>query len=120
MSLIRTCALPLLLVVAAQANGADPLRDPTRPPTATAPIAAIAPEGLPLRLEAILSTGDSRLAIVNGQVVRQGARLANAVITEISADSIRYTYAGHDHAATLATRKLAVRKTANTLHEDKP
>ncbi len=121
MSARRTLTLPLLLaVLGAQASQADAMRDPTRPPTAAAAIAVSDPDGMPLRLEAILTSGDSRLAIVNGKVVREGARVANAVIKEITTDSIRYSYAGRDYAATLATRKLTVRKAAATLRKDKP
>jgi hypothetical protein len=119
MKLTHGAMLGAAALLAASMASAEPPHDPTRPATLVSNAKASHVNGAPLRLEAVLRSGGWRLAIVNGRIVREGERVSNAVITEISVDSIRYTYAGRDHAATLATRKLVVR-TAAAFYGDKP
>jgi hypothetical protein len=98
-----------LLILAAssvQVLAAD-LRDPMRP--ANIPAATARPGPVGLKLEAVMSTGSSRLAIVNGKVVRVGDTLASATIVDITSNSIRYTRGGKELVATLPDNRLPVR-----------
>jgi hypothetical protein len=119
MKLTHMTVLGAVVLLAVSMASAEPSHDPTRPATLPSNAKASHVNGAPLQLEAVLRSGGWHLAIVNGRIVREGEQVSNAVITEISADSIRYTYAGRDHAATLATRKLVVR-TAAAFYEGKP
>jgi MSHA biogenesis protein MshK len=92
----------------AHAVSADTLRDPTRPPDAQS--AFVAPGSQPIRVEAILSSRERMLAIVNGKVVRAGDRIGDARIDEVMNDGIRYTRAGHSQIARLATHLVQVRQ----------
>jgi hypothetical protein len=80
-----------------------------RPASLPGPVAHRAASASGLRLEGIMSSGHSRLAIVDGRIVRAGDTIAGARIVEIAADGIRYTRAGKDHYLTLPAGKLTVR-----------
>jgi hypothetical protein len=115
---MKTFAATLTFLVAglAQAQVADPMR----PPGAGAPRVAAAPRGpAAIRLEGILQNGASRVAIVNGQVVREGAQVAGAVIVTILADGIRYSRAGREQVLMLPTNTTSVR-VAQSLEAKKP
>jgi hypothetical protein len=107
------------LLCAATGVAADELRDPTRP-AQLGPSPVVTTEGLEgVRLEAILSSGDARRAIVNGKVVREGERVVGVQIVAITETSITYVRAGRSHVATLPTRKIAVRR-STALHAGEP
>ena len=114
----RVVAALLALATAAQASAAD-LRDPMRPPSA--PGVAMSRTGAPssLQLQAVIGTGQSRVAIVNGKVVHVGDKIDGATIDEISATAIRYTRAGKQLLASLPNTKLDVRAN-NTLQAGQP
>ncbi|HEU4654822.1 MAG TPA: hypothetical protein VFS47_12605 [Steroidobacteraceae bacterium] len=87
---------------------AEALRDPTKPMNAkTAPLAASARA---IRVEAILSSSERMLAIVNGKVVRAGDRVGDARIDEVLTDGIRYTRDGHSQVARLDSHVVQVRQ----------
>jgi hypothetical protein len=109
---ILACAL-------AQPAHADDLRDPMRPPSAPAPVSLRPATEAPLKLEAVMSTATSRIAIVNGKVLRTGDKVAGATITEITADTIRYTRGGKEKIALLPSNKVTVR-VDNTLQARQP
>jgi hypothetical protein len=96
----------ILVASSVQVLAAD-LRDPMRP--ANIPAATARPGPVGLKLEAVMSTGSSRLAIVNGKVVRVGDTLASATIVDITSNSIRYTRGGKELVATLPDNRLPVR-----------
>ncbi len=96
----------LLLTFTANAALGDRLVDPTRPSNAKE-TARDAYQGV--RLEAILSSEDRLLAIVNGKIVREGDRIGDARIDEIHSDSIRYTRAGRSETARLVAKSITVR-----------
>jgi hypothetical protein len=106
--LLLTALLSAAVLLADRATSAD-LRDPMRPPSA--PVAVISRPGAPpsLQLQAVISTGASRVAIVDGKLVRVGDKVAGAVIDEISTTSIRYTRGGKQLVASLPDTKLDVR-----------
>jgi len=114
----RVLAAVLAVATAAQVFAAD-LRDPMRPPNA--PAAVMSPVGAPasLQLQAVIGTGATCVAIVNGKVVRVGDKVDGAVIDEISDTSIRYTRAGKHLTAALPHTKLDVRAN-NTLQAGQP
>lgn len=96
----------VLLTLVLMCSGASAeLPDPTRPFTVTA--AADAAPGL--RLEAVMRSGDKHLAIVNGELVRVGDRIAGTTIAGIGADSVRYVAADGEHVARLSGTALKVR-----------
>ena len=114
----RVALLGFVLASSTLASAAD-LRDPMRPPSA--PTAAISRPSGPssLQLQAVVGTGQSRVAIVNGKVVHAGDKIDGAIIEEISATSVRYTRAGKQLVASLPATKLDVR-TNNTLQAGQP
>lgn len=98
----------LLLSMTAKAALADRLADPTRPADARPEtngdtLAAV-------RVEAILQSGERRLAIVNGKVVRAGDRVGAIQILEVNVDGVRYSRAGESHVARLEARSMQVRR----------
>jgi MSHA biogenesis protein MshK len=108
----RHVCVPLLALMAvAAASHADTLHDPTQPANVrSAPEASAGA----LKVEAIFLSGNRRVAIVNGQLVRQGESLGGAVIDEIHADSIRYTRDGASHVARLPKPGMLVRSGAGS------
>ena len=114
----RALAAILTAVVVTQTSAAD-LRDPTRPPNAPAAVMSRVGGPVSLQLQAVIGTGQSRVAIVNGKVVRVGDKVDGAVIDEISSATVRYTRGGKQLVASLPNTKLDVR-TNNTLQAGQP
>jgi len=78
------------------ADGQELLRDPTRP-YATKAIATAATGGSPVssfRVTAIFTSDLRRVAVVNGQRVREGDRVDGATVVEILADALRLNFQG--------------------------
>jgi MSHA biogenesis protein MshK len=114
----RALAATLIAAGAMHASAAD-LRDPMRPPSAPAAVIS-RPDAPPaMQLQAVIGTGESRIAIVNGKVVRVGDRIEGALIGEISADHLVYTRGGKQLVASLSNTKLSVR-TTRTLQAGQP
>ena len=97
-ALIALSVLSLAAGVAAHAGNA--LADPTRPASATDPVAR-APENGEVRVQAIVIRGTSRVAVVDGRVVRAGDRIANVLIEEVTPDGVRYSHDGRSRFARL-------------------
>ena len=97
----------LLLSMTAKAAVANGLADPTRPADARPTTHGESLKAF--RLEAILQSGERRIAIVNGQVVRAGDRIGAIRILEVNADGVRYLRAGESHVARLEGRTMQVR-----------
>lgn len=107
-ALIALWVLSLAAGAAAQAGNA--LADPTRPASATEPVAA-GPASGELRVQAIVIRGDSRVAVVDGRVVRAGDRIANVLIEEVTPDGVRYSHDGQSRFARLkCPTSLSVRR----------
>jgi opacity protein-like surface antigen len=113
----RLLAALLALAAATQAVAAD-LHDPMRPPNAPA---ATGRTGAPssLQLQAVIGSGPSRVAIVNGKVVHIGDKVDGAIINDISATAVHYTRGGKQLIASLPNTKLDVRAN-NTLQAGQP
>lgn len=92
----------LVCVVAAceAAHAANPLVDPTRPVSAT-DSAAAAPEPGGVHVQAIVIRADSRVAVVDGRVVRAGDHIASVFIEEVTPEGVRYSQGGHSRFARL-------------------
>jgi len=82
-----------LLLLAATAHS-QAVRDPMRPPGASAPAAARPARSTAMKLEGVIS-GAVRVAIVNGRLVRAGDDVAGAKIVEVLSDGVRFSRAGH-------------------------
>src|ERR1044072_6798680 len=86
---------------------ADRLIDPTQPahtrPATTGEILQA------VRVEAILQSGERRVAIVNGKVVRPGDRVGSIQILEVNTDGVRYSRDGETSVARLTTKPMQVR-----------
>jgi hypothetical protein len=108
----------LALTAAAPAVAAD-LRDPMRPPNAPAVATSRAVAPSSVQLQAVIGTGPSRVAIVNGKVVHVGDKIDGATIDEISATTVRYSRGGKQLLASLPHTKLDVRVN-NTLQAGQP
>ncbi len=119
MKRIQTLAMSVTLLLTATVTPAEGLRDPTRPAKLGPGPVLLAPGVEGVRLEAVLDSGDSRRAIVNGKVVREGDRVAGVQIVAIRETSIHYVRAGRNHVALLPTRKISVRAPA-ALHAGEP
>jgi MSHA biogenesis protein MshK len=97
----------LLVSLTAQAAVADRLVDPTRPSN----VKAAAPTRVDaFRLEAILNSNGTPIAIVSGKLVRAGDTVGDARIDEVRADGIRYTKNGRSHTARLEPKVMQVRR----------
>jgi MSHA biogenesis protein MshK len=109
---VRTHLLAILLsgtVLASATTAAADLGDPMRPPSAPAAVISRPSASSSLQLQAVIGTGASRVAIVDGKLVRVGDKIDGAVIDEISTGSIRYTRGGKQLVASLPDTKLDVR-----------
>ena len=104
-STVALSALLALLSGATAARAAEALIDPTRPSTL---VAAHADGGI--RVQAIISRGTERVAIVDGHLVRAGDRIADALIEAVTPEGVRYSQNGHRAFARLAVLTLAVRR----------
>jgi hypothetical protein len=98
------------LLAATAASGADALVDPTRPISAHAATDS-QPESAAVHVQAIVSRSGSRIAIVNGKLVRAGDHLGSISIQEVTADGVRYLQYGHSNFARVPSAKLLVRNT---------
>lgn len=97
----------LLLSMTAKTAMADRLLDPTQP--AHARPANTGETLAAVRVEAILQSGERRLAIVNGKVVRAGDRVGSIHILEVNSDGVRYSRDGETNIARLAAKPMQVR-----------
>jgi len=77
MSRLLLCAL----MVASVAQAA-PFTDPTQPPTTTGPVGDTSPGGP--RLESILIAPDRRLAVIDGEQVMLGSKVAGGAVVRIT------------------------------------
>lgn len=100
-------SLTALLALGAVVH-AETLQDPTRPATVKAVAQSVEPAAL--QIEAIMGSGERRIAIVNGKVVREGDRVGAALIEAIGSDSIRYTRNGRSETARIVKNSLRVRQ----------
>lgn len=98
----------LLLSLTAQAAAADQLVDPTRPSNAKAATAPARQNAF--RLEAILTSNGTPIAIVSGKVVRAGDSVGGARIDAVLADGVRYTKDGRSQTARLEPKVMQVRR----------
>ena len=84
---LRRCSPLLLLSLAWPGAQAQALADPTRPPAALWAPASAAPAvaAQPQLQSVLISTrpGGRRVAVIDGQVVKVGSKVGDAVVTEI-------------------------------------
>lgn len=101
-ALALSVAMSLLgvLVPGGAPRAGEQLVDPTRPMNAT-DVPAAASETGGVRVEAVVIRPGSRVAVVDGRVVRAGDRIANVLIEEVTPDGVRYSQDGHSRFARL-------------------
>ena len=75
------------LLVAFAANAA-PFADPTRPPTITEPVPGATASAQGPRLESVLIAPDRRIAVINGQQVVVGTRIAGGQVLRITESEV--------------------------------
>lgn len=97
----------LLLSMTAKAAMADRLMDPTQPAHSRPANNGETLEAV--RVEAILQSGERRLAIVNGKVVRAGDRVGSIQILEVNSNGVRYSRGGETNIARLTGKPMQVR-----------
>jgi len=106
LSLAGLVSLAILIAGASAAHAGEGLIDPTRP---TSEVARSESEGDGIHVEAVILRKGSRIAIVNGHIVRAGDHLGDTLIEEVTADGVRYSQHGHSAFARLTTATIAVR-----------
>ncbi|GGF82845.1 hypothetical protein GCM10011338_38870 [Alteromonas lipolytica] len=63
--------------------------DPTRPPRNVTQAVSSQPEAVvSLKLEAVLQSGKSRTAVINGKAIKQGQQIQGAIVQEIHPRSV--------------------------------
>jgi len=107
----------LLFLLFATLAHADVLIDPTRPAFAltksSSPIArSVDPVA---RVTAIFQSGERRVAVFDGRVVKAGDRIGDVAIQEILADGVRFTRAGRVELVRLPKQAAPVRSEARKL-----
>jgi len=87
---LSAATLAFALAGAACASQAQPLADPTRPPTSVAPRAAneSAGAGGP-RLQSVLISGTRRLAVIDGVTVPLGGRFDGGTVVAIDEAEVK-------------------------------
>jgi len=68
-------------------------------------------------VSAIFFSGERRVAVFDGHVVKAGDRLGDITIREINADGVRYLRAGQIEFARLPTQAASVRRSAAGVEE---
>jgi len=91
MSRVLACALAMLLVSSASAQGSAMLADPTRPPTVGPAAEAVVLVGP--RLQSVLISPTRRAAVISGKSVALGARFGDATVESINAGTVVLKYA---------------------------
>ena len=84
--MFRSVLVVALLLPSPLLLAADPTQPPRQPLPAAAGPSAPVPE--PLQLQAILRSADSARAVINGQTLRVGERVAGARVVAIGARSV--------------------------------
>lgn len=84
-------------------DGAEVLRDPTRPYSAQ-PLTPV--RAAPFSVTAIFVSNERRVAVVNGKRVVEGDQIAGATVIEILADGLRLDLNGKVITARLASGGL--------------
>jgi ribosomal protein L14 len=103
----RAVVCLLALAAGAAAAQAAQLADPTRPSATAAPAER---EG-GMHVEAIIVRATSRVAIVDGHLVRAGDRIGDVVIEAVTPEGVRYSRGGHSAFARLSAVTVTVRHT---------
>jgi hypothetical protein len=115
---LRISGFLCLMSLLTSAAQAQTVRDPMRPPGATP---AASPRAIStLKLEGVIS-GNGRVAIINGRLVRAGDEIAGAKILEVLDDGVRYSRAGRIQSLLLPeVRALATTRVVRSPEATKP
>jgi MSHA biogenesis protein MshK len=86
----------------------DPMRPANAPRVAAGPTRTVAPVAVQ-RLTAVFFNGVRRIAVVDGRVVKEGDRLSDGVVAEITADSVHVQRAAQIHTLKLPKSVMPMR-----------
>jgi MSHA biogenesis protein MshK len=99
---------------------AGELADPTRPPVVARKAIAAAPSVVATpRVTAIFQSGERRIAVFDGQVVKAGDRIGDIFIEAVLADGVRYRRSDRVEVARLAKQAVSVRRKVDS-EENEP
>jgi MSHA biogenesis protein MshK len=98
----RLTALLAAALVAGGSAAAAPFADPTRPPMLEGEKGEAGAQGAP-RLESILIAPDRRVAVISGQQVTIGSRIAGGEVVGITESEVRIRKPGGEEALKLLT-----------------
>jgi hypothetical protein len=102
--------IAITFVIAASCAHAGELVDPTRPPVVAHKAVAAAPSIIAApRVTAIFQSGERRIAVFDGQVVKAGDRIGDIFIEAVLADGVRYRRSDRVEVARLAKQAVSVR-----------
>lgn len=107
---LEALVLTMALTIAAPSS-ADSLGDPMRPAGAKAAASSSvrgAPRGS--RVTAIFTSGERRVAVFDGRVVRAGDRVGDAVILDVLSDGVRFAQSGRIEIVRLPKQSVVVRR----------
>jgi MSHA biogenesis protein MshK len=86
----------------------DPMRPANAPRVTAGPARSVA--AVPAqRLTAVFVNGVRRIAVVDGRVVKEGDRLSDGVVAEITVDSVRVQRAAQMHTLKLSKSVVPVK-----------
>lgn len=91
----------LMLIATPFATANEPLSDPTRPPVAPAPVAAVEkrPSQEGLILQSVLVAADRKAAVISGRTVALGASVAGYRLVQVTENDV--TLSGPEGIKTL-------------------
>lgn len=104
--MFKTCGLLVLLITAAAVQAEERLRDPTRPLSYSV---ATGPKEQALVLNSILISSERKLAIINGQTLREEDVIAGSGgvrIKRISANEVQLQQGGRQWELSLNTTSV--------------
>lgn len=114
MSERRTKCIGLLLLAAASAAPAQTLDDPTRPDHLEPERQAAAAPASPWALSSIVFSDERKLAVINGQIVKVGDRIAGATVLEILPYAVRLQIGNETRTAQLLAGSAHMKRAAET------
>lgn len=117
MKLMSCCLLTAVLVIAGLGFGSSAYAsDPTRPPAwmQQAPSVVPAVSQANFNLQQVLVRDDQRLAVINGELLREGQRISGAQVIEIKAAEVVLKTSQKRFVVSLLNNTRVIRETAGS------
>jgi MSHA biogenesis protein MshK len=106
---IQVVAISAMLSLLSMNVDAASLNDPTRPPMSRPVIKTQASAPAGARLTAVLFSDERRVAVIDGKPVREGDRIADAVVTRITSDTVTLTKSQRAEVLRLPKATLSIK-----------